>query len=137
MTQCVCHLINQGSSYFIYYCGPKQLALSIPDERNREAVLDNIDRFLVARFCGAIFQRFFFLPSTILGDWKISHIKRESSTFQKKMKSANFGEFCWTKTYKYSAVFGLVEYHDFFDSINFHPIFLIDVSVVFLPSQTD
>eukprot|EP00913_Durusdinium_trenchii_P031416 g29411.t1 len=31
------------SSYLIYNCGPKQLALSIPDEANREAVLDNLD----------------------------------------------------------------------------------------------
>ncbi|CAL1163221.1 unnamed protein product [Cladocopium goreaui] len=31
------------SCYFIYHCGPKQLALSIPDEQNREAILENLD----------------------------------------------------------------------------------------------
>ncbi|CAJ1368189.1 unnamed protein product [Effrenium voratum] len=31
------------SAYLIIYCGPKQLALSIPDEANREAVLENLD----------------------------------------------------------------------------------------------
>ena len=65
----IVEMINQGSSYFIYYCGPKQLALSIPDERNREAVLDNIDSFLAARFWwGRLLSRWM-LPSTILGDW--------------------------------------------------------------------
>jgi len=68
MTRDIREMINQGSSYFIYYCGPKQLALSIPDERNREAVLDNIDSFLVARFWWGDFSAVFFLPSTILGD---------------------------------------------------------------------
>ena len=29
--------------YLIYYCGAKQLVLSIPDEANREAVLQNLD----------------------------------------------------------------------------------------------
>ena len=37
-----------GSCYFIYHCGPKQLALSIPDEQNREAILENIDSFLAS-----------------------------------------------------------------------------------------
>ena len=36
-----------GSCYFIYHCGPKQLALSIPDEQNREAILENLDSALV------------------------------------------------------------------------------------------
>lgn len=31
------------SSYLIHYVGPKQLALSIPDEANRSAVLENMD----------------------------------------------------------------------------------------------
>ena len=35
-----------GSCYFIYHCGPKQLALSIPDEQNREAILENLDSAL-------------------------------------------------------------------------------------------
>ena len=36
-----------GSCYFIYHCGPNQLALSIPDEQNREAILENLDSALV------------------------------------------------------------------------------------------
>lgn len=119
----IVEMIDQGSSYFIYYCGPKQLALSIPDERNREAVLDNIDSFLVARLC---WGDFWTVNASLhhFGWLKQSHVKRESSTFQKKRRNVpTLGSFGKQKHINTLQHLGWLNIMTFFDSINFHPIF--------------
>ncbi|CAE7720790.1 unnamed protein product [Symbiodinium microadriaticum] len=66
--------------YLIYYCGAKQLVLSIPDEANRTAVLQNLDGSGHIEVQGRQYQ--------VLSDGPLSHLPPEACRFGESSEEA-------------------------------------------------